>query len=214
MGRSRGRLSAISWPQLLKAAVAEDFPDALVAEAHAAHVERQHQPVGDQGGPDGGAQAQKEHPAAVVAAQGLQAGVVHQPHGLAQRGGEMVADPAGAEIRRVFDGAAAADARGQAEGDGFVLPVFDGFQGLLDHGVGRERLARLEFAMLLVARVPELDRGAADVDDEDVHTMFRLGFYGVRDQLFARAARAEALQVVGQDAVDQVDDAAAVVART
>jgi hypothetical protein len=128
---------------------------------------------GDSPRADRGPQPQKQHPPFVVAPQRLEAGVVDDPHRLAEGRGKIEADPARAEILRVVHDAAAAHAAGQPEGDRLIRPVLNRLLGLPNHRFRRERLARLEFQVLLMARVPELHRAAADVDDEDFHRSFR-----------------------------------------
>ena len=73
--------------------------------------------------PSAGAQAEEQHPAAVVAAQRLHGGVVDDPHRPFERGGEVEADPAGAEVARLGPRAVVADLAGVADRDGAVLPV-------------------------------------------------------------------------------------------
>jgi hypothetical protein len=79
--------------------------------------------IDDHGRAQAGAQSQKEHVPAAVAAQGLHGGVVHHLGGFSKGAFEIEFDPALGEVVGLGDGLAIAGGTGAADGDGVVLPA-------------------------------------------------------------------------------------------
>ena len=75
---------------------------------------------------DTGAEAEEEHAPAVVAAERLHGGVVDHADGLAERGCEVEAHPAVAEIARLGARSVGVDGPGITDRDDVVVPIGGG----------------------------------------------------------------------------------------
>ena len=87
-----------------------------------AKLERDEHVIEDHGGAEAGAEAQEEHAAAFVAAEGLHGGVIDDLAGLAEGGVIIEIHPAAPEVVGLADGVVVDDGDGEAEGDGVVVP--------------------------------------------------------------------------------------------
>src|SRR5262249_21655414 len=116
----------------------------------------------DEGRAQAGAQAEEEHAAAVVAAQGLHGGIVDELDRFAEGDLEIEIDPAAAEVDRLQENLFADHRAGVADADGVELPVTGGRPDVVKHGLGGQLSARRELADLLAVAELELDVSAAD----------------------------------------------------
>src|SRR3989442_2350724 len=125
--------------------------------------------VDDERGPEAGAEAEKQHPAAAVAPERLHRGVVEHLHRMAEGSPEVEAHPAAAEVPRLGDRMPVDDRSGIADGDVVVGPV--GRQTLHDgdHAPGRHRRSGVGLAVLALPRRQDLHVRPADVDDQYLH---------------------------------------------
>ncbi len=130
--------------------------------------------VDDESRSHAGAQADVEHPASFVAAQGLHAGVVHDPHRTTEDGRKVAAHPAGAEIDGIGHGAAVDHFAGITEGDPLKSPFLGDLPDFFHKHVRREILAGGEFHFVGLAGLPDLDVRAADIHHESIHVLFSL----------------------------------------
>src|SRR5208282_431325 len=137
--------------------------------------------VGDHGRTEAGAQAKKEHAAALVAAESLHGRVVDQLYRVAKGFAKIEADPAGAEVAGIVGGAAVSHHARIADGDGLIIPPAHGFLDLADHFAGSQFEAGGNLDGFSPSRSGDLHVCAADVEHEDA---LRLGcrlvsFHGV-----------------------------------
>ncbi len=123
--------------------------------------------VADHCGAEAGAEAEEEHAAAFVAAEGLHAGVVDEFHGMAERFAEVEAHPAAAQVVRLAERMTVDDRAGIADGDAIVLPGARGFFHGANHFGGGHRGARRNFHWFFLPGHQELDVCSADIDCED-----------------------------------------------
>src|SRR5579863_1507036 len=153
----------------------------LVAQVRELH--RLKHAVHDHRGAESGAEAEKQHPATLVAADGLHRRVVDQFHRHAERFVEIEADPSATEIVWLAQWAAVDDRAGVTERDAVVIPalgfLFDDFDSFLR---GHRRAGR-DLGGFLLALHAHFYMGAADIDDKDLQRtrtglVFRLRFLG------------------------------------
>ena len=127
-------------------------------------------PFHHEGGAEAGAEAEKQHAAAVVAAEGLHGRVVHDPHRLPEGLLVVEALPAATEVRGVPRGAAVHDRTRVAHRDHVVGPALGRLLHLCHHACGGHLTTRGDLHRLaLAAGHAHLQVAAADVDDEDSH---------------------------------------------
>ena len=136
--------------------------------------ERHDHAVGDERRAHAGAEAEVQHLAAFVAAEGLHAGVVHHPHRAVESVAEVEIDPARAEVVRFGDRPAVANLAGIADRD-----ALDGQSAVASFtpsisACGVSSFPDGNFGFLGLLGLPDLDVGAADIDDEDVHFRRRI----------------------------------------
>src|SRR5687768_5769833 len=121
-----------------------------------------------------GAEAEEQHAAAFVAAERLHRRIVENLDGLAECRGPVEADPAFAEVPRLFHHLAAEHGTRDAERDDVEIPVggvrFDAGDDLR----GRKPVAGIELARFRAARMHHLDMRATDVNDQDAHQLFSI----------------------------------------
>src|SRR5262249_10681250 len=96
---------------------------ALVGQV--AELHRRDEPVHRESGAEARAEPEEEHLPALVAAERLHRGVVDDPRGLPERGSEVEARPALAEVHRIDEDAVFGDRRGDADRDHVPLPTLD-----------------------------------------------------------------------------------------
>ncbi len=122
--------------------------------------------VDDENRPHARSQSQKEHLTPFVAAQGLHAGVVHDFGRNAEGVRVVKANPAGAEVVR-FGGRFAIDhLPWVADRNPLVRPAFQNLANFLDEFQRRHVFAGADLDLFGLAGAPQLDIGAADIDDE------------------------------------------------
>jgi hypothetical protein len=115
---------------------------------------------------EAGAEPEKQHPAALVAAERLHRGVVHDLRRLAERVFEVEPDPPGAQVHRLGGHSAAVYRRGDSDRDGVVGPVQGHVEDAVDHPPAGQLRPRVEAPALVPAREQHLDVRAADIDGE------------------------------------------------
>ena len=119
--------------------------------------------------PDAGAEADEQHPSALVAGEGLERGVVDDAHGPVEGALEVRVEPSPAQVQRLAHELPVLDEPGEADRDGVEVPVGGRRLHPRHHLVRRQGRAGGELPHLLPAAHHHLHVGAADVDHEDVH---------------------------------------------
>src|SRR5439155_14715784 len=117
-------------PPLLRAdapagPLADVVLERLLPEREVPELERLHDAVHDQGGPEPGAEAQEEHATPGVTPDRLHRGVVRELDGLPERALVVEGDPAVAEVDWLGDHLAAAHGRRDADGGDVPGPALD-----------------------------------------------------------------------------------------
>src|SRR3954468_18225720 len=131
--------------------------------------ERDDRAIEDERAANTGAEAKVQHAAAFIAAEGLHAGVVHDADGATERVGVVEADPAIAQVEWFGDRLAMADFAGVADRDALELPIRGSRFHFRNQILGRQLFAGRELGLIGFARLPDLDVGAADIDDQNIH---------------------------------------------
>ena len=125
--------------------------------------------VEDHGRAEARADAEEEHSAAFIAAEGLHGSVVDEADRLAE--GLLVGkvDPSGSEIVGLGEGTIVDDRAWVADGDAVVIPALGGGENIFRHLLGSHGGTGRNFdGNALVAR-GDFDVGAANVDYENFH---------------------------------------------
>ena len=130
--------------------------------------------VGDHRRAEARAEADEQHPAAVVTPERLHDRVVHDLRRTAERAPEVEVDPALAEIGGLQDGPVVADRHRDPDARDVPGPALGRREHFLDHLARRHRRPGLDLARLDLALEEELDVRSADVDGEDT----LLGWHG------------------------------------
>ena len=127
--------------------------------------------VDDHGGAEAGAETEKQHASARIAAERLHRGIVDHFHRPAECAPEIEANPTLAEVNRLAHRLAVYDRRGIADRDRIVLPV--GGRGRaanqIDHLLWCHLSTRRNLDRDLVPGEENLDVRAADVNDQNAH---------------------------------------------
>src|SRR5262249_4965596 len=118
----------------------------------------------DHGRSQPGPQTEKQHLAAVVAAQRLHGGVVDDFDGAAEGSAEIEPDPAAPEIVRFRHRPPADHPAGVADRGGIEFAAFRQLLDGIDHAPGSHRAAGRNFSTLVLAGRQNLDIGSADVN--------------------------------------------------
>ena len=129
----------------------------------------QNNPLDHQGRAQAGAQSQKEHFAAFIAAQSLHGGIIYHFYGTFENGFEIEARPAFAQIPRISKWPVANYRSGIANGNGCIRPVGHQFANAGKQAFGRQTGARREFPPDVVSRGEELDMSSANINYQNVH---------------------------------------------
>ena len=154
----------------IQAALAEHVLERLILVWQVRELERDDPALVHQRGAEPRAESEKQHAAALVAAERLHRRVVEDADRHAEGGGPVEADPAVAEVPGLFHHRAA-----QRPGWECRCVTTSYFQSAVlalhagDYLLRREPVARVELARFRAARMHQLDVGAADVDDENSH---------------------------------------------
>ncbi len=143
----------------------------FLAVREVAQLHRLDDPVDDHRGTQPGAEPQKEHLPAAVAAQGLHGGVVDHLHPAAEGLLEIEAHPAFAQVGRVAHGPVVQHGARIADTDRVIVPIGRALLHAGDHLLGGHFGTGVEFAMLAGAGDQILDVRAADVDHQYVHVI-------------------------------------------
>jgi len=131
--------------------------------------------IDDERGAQAGAQPQKEHAAALVAAECLHGRVVDHLDRLSKRRPEVKPDPASAQIDRFHQNLLVDHWARVADADGVVLPTRRQLADAIHHFLRRQAVAGREFANLFLSIEPQLDVGAANVHYQNAHEKPRIG---------------------------------------
>lgn len=116
-----------------------------------------------------GSQAEKEHPAASVAAQSLHGGVIDQFHRTVESGFEIEADPSGSKIMRFRNRPALEHRAGISDRYHVIVPIRRGFLNAGDHLLRRHVRSGRKPPADAPSRRKNLDVVAADVHNQHSH---------------------------------------------
>ena len=143
--------------------------EGLVLERQVGQFQRHDGACVHERGAESRAEAEEQHAAPVVAAEGLHGGVVHDLDRHAEGRIPVELNPSRAEVPGFLNDLAANDGAGNADRDGVEGPA--GRVGLDagDHLRRREAITRVKLAHLRASGVHQFDVGAAHVDDQDTH---------------------------------------------
>ena len=155
--------------QPAQGAVAEVILVGAVLERQVGQLHGDDDAIGHHRGAQAGAEAEKQHQPALVAAERLHRRVVDDPDRAAECGSEIEADPPASEVVRLLDDAAVADASRVADRDRVVLPVRDELLDARDQLLRRQRPARRELPRHPLSGREDLHVRPADVDDQHAH---------------------------------------------
>ncbi len=162
----------VAAPLLLAQALQTRFADVVLIGAamlvrKMGELEGLQDSVHNQRGTETRAQAEEQHAAAVVAAEGLHGRVIEDPDRMMEGFAEVEADPASAEIVGLGYGLAVEYRAGITDGNDIVLPLGDGAEDVGDHLAGCHSRAGVNFDGGTMAGGEEFDVRAADVNGED-----------------------------------------------
>src|SRR5204863_8322756 len=131
--------------QLFQSLLAQNFVERFaVGEKQISEFERNHDMIGDEGGPKASSQAEKEHPAASVAADRLHRRVIDDPRWLFQTLGVFEARPSFAQRFGVHGRLAIQSWARIADRYRIILPVIGQRERALDQLLRRELFSRGE----------------------------------------------------------------------
>jgi hypothetical protein len=151
--------------EALAAALADVVLEGRLAEGQVRELKRLDDNAVHECRAEAAAEPEKQHHAALVAAERLHRGVVHLRR-LAERVFEVEPDPPGAQVHRLGGHSAAVYRRGDSDRAGVVGPVRGHVEDAVDHPAGSQVRPRVEAPALVPAREQHLDVRAADVDRE------------------------------------------------
>ena len=126
-----------------------------------------HDAIGDHGGTQPGPEPEKQHSAALVAADRLHGRIVHDVRWAAEGLAEIEPNPAGSQIVRLGDHFPVQHDSRIADGHRVISPVSGELVHMRNHLAGSEVRPRFELAQFAAAEDAHLHVASADVDGED-----------------------------------------------
>src|ERR1019366_2342106 len=124
-------------------------------------------PVNDHGRPESGAEAQKQHPASLVASESLHSGVIDNLDGTVERLAEIESDPAAAKIVGLVHGVSVNDGTRIADRHAVILPALGEALDIPYHFGGGHLGTGWNPAFLALPGCHNLDMGSSDIDHQD-----------------------------------------------
>src|SRR5207253_2207388 len=121
------------------------FDNVAVAIRQVAELERKHMTLPNERGAEAGAEAEKQHASAAVAAERLHRSIVDDAHWFAERVAKIEPDPAFAEVLGVFHDLPATHRRRKSDRERVILPVARLFFHFLDESFRAQFCPGIEF---------------------------------------------------------------------
>ena len=131
--------------------------------------------IENHGGAETGAEAKEEHAPSPIASKRLHGGVVDEADGLAEYLLVGEVDPSGSEVMRLGERMIVCYRARVADGDAVVLPVFGDGEDLAGHAHGSHVGAGDDFDGVAMVSRGDLNVGASDVDDQNLHELKNTG---------------------------------------
>ena len=152
-----------------QASLAADVLEGLIAIGQVREFQRHHAAFVHERRTQPGPEAEEQHAAPLVAAEGLHGGVVDDARGHTERGLEVEAHPAAPEVPGLLHHRTTKHGAGDADGGDVVVPI----RGVDPHAGDQlrrgEARARVEPPGLGGSRGDQLHMAAADINDQDAH---------------------------------------------
>src|SRR5262245_28629918 len=161
--------SPFLFSSLLQAALADVIFIGPLLVRKVSQLHRLDGPIEDHGGTETGSQPQKQHLAALVAAQSLHGGIIDDLDGPLERGLEIKSYPTAPEIMRFHKRPIPDDHARVAIGYRLILPVLSEFLEPSDHLLRCHCRPRGKLPRLRLSGGKDLYVGSADIDGEYIH---------------------------------------------
>src|SRR5260370_23055066 len=126
----------------------------------------------DLGRAKAGANAEEEHSATFITAEGLHGRVVDEAERLAESLLIGEVNPSGSEVVRFDERTIVNDRARVADGDAVVFPALGGGEDIFRHLLGSHGGTGRNFVGNAFVARGDFDVGAANVDDDDFHVYF------------------------------------------
>src|SRR5262249_6870430 len=154
---------------LLQAALTDVILISSVLVRKVSQLHRLNGTIDDHGSTETGSQPQKQHLAALVAAQSLHGGIIDHLDRAFERGLEIKSYPTAPEIMRFHKRPIPDDHSRVANGYRLILPVPGEFFNSSDHPLRRHCRPRRKLPRLRLPGGKDLYVGSADIDGEYIH---------------------------------------------